>query len=106
MLVEKILFNSVVSAPGAGFMTMDISNFYLMTPLLHPEYICIKLSNLPDEIITQYKLKDKTTHKGMVFIAVTRGIYGFPQAGLLANKLLKINMATSKASMSPASGIT
>ncbi len=33
MLVAKILFNSVVSTPGAKFMIMDISNFYLMTPL-------------------------------------------------------------------------
>jgi hypothetical protein len=33
MLVAKILFNSVISTPGARFMTMDISNFYLMTPL-------------------------------------------------------------------------
>ena len=33
MLVAKIIFNSVVSTKGAKFMTMDISNFYLMTPL-------------------------------------------------------------------------
>ena len=29
MLVAKMLFNSVISTPGAKFMTMDISNFYL-----------------------------------------------------------------------------
>jgi hypothetical protein len=34
MLVAKLLFNSVVSTPDAKFITMDISNFYLMTPLL------------------------------------------------------------------------
>ena len=33
MLVAKLLFNNVVSTPGAKFMTMDISNFYPMTPL-------------------------------------------------------------------------
>ena len=33
MLVAKLLFNSVVSTRDAKFMTMDISNFYLMTPL-------------------------------------------------------------------------
>jgi hypothetical protein len=33
MLVAKMLFNSVISTKGACFMTMDISNFYLMTPL-------------------------------------------------------------------------
>jgi len=30
MLVAKLLFNSVISTPGARFMTMDISNFFLM----------------------------------------------------------------------------
>ncbi len=33
MLVAKLLFNSVVSTKGAQFMTIDISDFYLMTPL-------------------------------------------------------------------------
>ena len=33
MLVAKILFNSVVSTRNAKFVTMDISKFYLMTPL-------------------------------------------------------------------------
>ena len=33
MLVAKPLFNSVVLTPGDKFMTIDISNFYLMTPL-------------------------------------------------------------------------
>jgi hypothetical protein len=42
MLAAKLLFNSVISTPGARFMTMDISIFYLMTPLLRPEYIRIK----------------------------------------------------------------
>jgi hypothetical protein len=34
MLVAKILFNSVTYMPGACFVSIDISNFYLMTPLL------------------------------------------------------------------------
>jgi hypothetical protein len=38
MLVAKMLFNSVISTKGAHFMTMDISNFYLMKPLHHPEF--------------------------------------------------------------------
>ena len=37
---------------------MDISNFYLMTPLKRPEYIRMKMSDIPQEIIEEYKLKD------------------------------------------------
>ncbi len=54
MLVAKMLFNSIISTRGACFMTMDISNFYLMTPLHQPEFICMKLSNIPDEVINEY----------------------------------------------------
>jgi hypothetical protein len=32
-------------------MTMDIFNFYLMTPLHRAEFIQIKLSDIPDEVI-------------------------------------------------------
>jgi hypothetical protein len=39
MLVAKMLFNSVISTKDACFMTMDISNFYLMTLLYHPKLI-------------------------------------------------------------------
>ena len=59
MLVAKLLFNSVVSTDGAKFMTLDISNFYLMTPLKRPEYIRMKLSDIPLEIIEEYKLREK-----------------------------------------------
>ena len=48
MLVAKLLFNSVISTQGARFMTMDIANFYLMTPLKRPEYVKIKLSDIPE----------------------------------------------------------
>ena len=33
MLVAKLLFNSTISIKGAQFMTIDISNFYLNSPL-------------------------------------------------------------------------
>ena len=61
MLVTNMSFNSVVSTKGAKFMTLDISNFYLMTPLKRPEYIRVKLADIPQEIIHEYKLRDKAT---------------------------------------------
>jgi hypothetical protein len=35
---------------------MDLKNFYLNTPLDHPEYIRIKLADIPQEFINKYKL--------------------------------------------------
>jgi hypothetical protein len=89
MLVAKMLFNSVVSTKGAKFMTMDISNFYLHTPLKRPEFLRLKLSDIPDEVIKEYKLNDKVEADGSIYIKVIRGMYGLPQAGLLANELLE-----------------
>ena len=89
MLVAKILFNSVISTKRARFMTADISNFYLNTPLKRPEYIRLKISDIPDEIIKEYKLQDKVTSDGYVYMEVTKGMYGLPQSGLLANQLLE-----------------
>jgi hypothetical protein len=33
LLTVKTLFNSIVSTPYAKFMTIDIKDFYLMTPM-------------------------------------------------------------------------
>ncbi len=70
-------------------MTMDISNFYLMTLLHRPEFTQLKLNDIPDEVIKEYKLKEKATKNGSIYIKSKRGMYGLPQLGLLANKLLE-----------------
>ena len=89
MLVAKLLFNSIISTPKAKFMTMDISNFYLMTPLKRKEYIRMKISDIPEEIIIEYKLRDLVTDDGSIYIQANKGMYGLPQSGLLANELLE-----------------
>ena len=51
-----------ISTHGAKFMTIDTSNFYLMTPLTRPEYmICMKLINISEEIVVEYRLMDLVT---------------------------------------------
>ena len=63
MFLAKILFNSVISTKNARFMTGDIKNFYLNTPLKRKEYIKLRLADIPEEVITEYKLK-KHKHQG------------------------------------------
>jgi hypothetical protein len=89
MLVAKMLFNSVISMKGEQFMTMDIFNFYLMIPLHPAKFIQIKLSDIPDEVINEYKLRGKATKNGSIYIRAKHSMYGLPQAGLLANNLLE-----------------
>ena len=70
-------------------MMMDIANFYLTTPLKRPEYVKIKLRDIPEEIILEYKLRDPATPDGNVYIEATKGMYGLPHTGLLANEQLE-----------------
>ena len=70
-------------------MTMDIANFYLMTPLKQPEYVEIKLRDIPEEIILEYNLLELATPDGNIYIEATKGMYGLPHAGLLANEQLE-----------------
>jgi hypothetical protein len=88
LLTVKILLNSIVSTMGAKFMTIDIKDFYLMTPMDRPEYFRMKLELFPQEIIEQYGLEEKADEKGTVFCEVNRGMYGLPHAGKLAQDQL------------------
>jgi len=55
MSTVKILLQSVVS-DNANFMTLDIKDFYLNTPLTRPEYIKIQVSSIPQAILDRFGL--------------------------------------------------
>ena len=61
ILLVKILFNSIISTEGAKFMTADIKNFYLMTPLKRWEYIKLRLTDIPTETVKEYNLEQMAT---------------------------------------------
>jgi hypothetical protein len=52
----------------------------------------INLSSLPQETIDKYNLIE-LAQDGKVYIEIQKGMYGLPQAGILANKLLQPNLA-------------
>ena len=88
----KTLLNSVVSRKDARFACFDISNFYLGTPLDRPEFVRIKLADIPDEFIQEYDLTTYA-HDGWIYFKITKGVYGLKQAGKLANDLLTERLA-------------
>ena len=75
MLVARMLFNSVVSTKESRLTTMDISKFYLMTPLNRPEYIHVSLKDILGEIIKEYKLRDTAMENVTVHIETNKGMY-------------------------------
>ena len=56
MLTVKLLLNSVISTKGARFMTIDIKDFYLNTPMKRFEYMRLKMKELPQDFIDEYNL--------------------------------------------------
>ena len=88
LVTAKILFNSVLSTPNGRFMTGDLKDFYLGTPLDRYEYMRIPCAMLPDDIMDHYNLH-QLVHNGYVYCEIRRGMYGLPQAGRIANEQLQ-----------------
>jgi hypothetical protein len=83
----KLQLNSVLSTDDARFACYDLKNFYLGTPMDRPEYVRIRLSDIPHEFIEEYDLT-KYANNGWIYFEITKGVYGLKQAGKLANDLL------------------
>jgi len=60
----KMVFNSFVSTPDAKFMTININNMYLNTPLQKYQYMHFNISIVPQEVINHCNLQDKVTDNG------------------------------------------
>ena len=86
MPVVKILLQSVIS-DDLNWMTLDIRDYYLNTPLFRPEYIPIQRKLIPSEINRRHKL-EPFMHNNSVLFEVNKGTYGLPQAGFLAQQKL------------------
>ena len=56
MTTFKILVNSTLSTPGARWLSLDVKNYYLGTPMDAYEYMFIPINSIPQEIIAHYKL--------------------------------------------------
>ena len=89
LVTAKLLINSTILTPKAKFYRMDLANFYLMTPMKEYEYMQLQLQLIRDKINRQYNLRDLVDEQGWVYVKIRMGIYTLPQAGILANKLLK-----------------
>jgi hypothetical protein len=81
LITSKIIFNSVLSTPGAQFMGIDLKNFYLNTPLDRYEYMPLSIAIIPDKIIKQYNLLS-LMHNGYIYIKIRKGMYSHKLASL------------------------
>jgi hypothetical protein len=86
----KLLIHSVISG-DFKWMTIDITDFYLDTPLPASrfEYLRIHVDKLPPAIIAQYNLNPLIYNKH-VYFEIRKCMYGLPQAGKLSQTRLII----------------
>jgi hypothetical protein len=110
LLTVKLLLNSIINTPNTKFMTMDIKDFYLNTPMARYEYMRLRLSDMPEDVIAHYRLNKIAIPEGYIYCEIQKGMYGLPQAGIIAQQLLEERLqkdgATAKAKPHQACGNT
>jgi hypothetical protein len=66
MTLVKVLLNSIISTENTQCIILDVKDFCLNTPMKRFEYMRLKLNNIPEEIIIEYKLCEIATEDGYV----------------------------------------
>ncbi len=64
MILFKILVNSILSTPNAKCIMIDTKDFYLQTPMERSEYMRLKISDIPEEVVQHYNLMSLVTQDG------------------------------------------
>jgi len=76
----KLLFNSILSTPGARLGIIDISNFYIQNYLKDYQYMRFHNSMIPQEIIDRYNLNDIMENDGWCYVEIRKAMYGLKEA--------------------------
>ena len=84
ILDAKLHINSVISDAkhGARYLTLDIKNFYLGTPMKYFQYIRVKREVIPQEVMDEYNFTIEPD--GHAYFEIRRGMYGLKEAGIIA----------------------
>ena len=99
MQTFKLLLNAVVSE-DSQFMTADISDFYLGSPLSRPEYMRLTRDQVP--ATTQARYGDAIIWvNDSTMVQINNGIYGLPQSGFLSKQKLVALLARNGYHMTP-----
>ena len=74
LLEAKLLLNSTISDcdQGATFISADVKDFFLATPMDKPEYMKISIKYFPDDIIDKYNLRNIVTSTNYIYIKIKR----------------------------------
>jgi hypothetical protein len=95
LLETKLIINSTISDSrrGARFLSADLKDHFLASPMKQPEYMKIKYKYFPADIRKKYELWKFVTADGYIYIRIKKGMYGLKQAALLAYQHLVKQLA-------------
>ena len=57
--------------------------------MTRPEFMRLKLSDIPDNIMEHYALRSISTEDSFVYVRIQKCMYGLPRVGIIAQQLLK-----------------
>ena len=81
---KKILNSIILNAhKGDRFMSFDLKDMFLKTPMKQSEYMKRKMKYFLSDIINKYNLNN-IVHNEYIYIKIKRGVYGLKQAAILA----------------------
>ncbi len=81
MTLVKTLLNSLISTKGPKCVMLDIEDFYLNTPMKRYEYMHIKITDIPEEIINEHKMSEIATDDGYIFCKIQKGMMAYHRQG-------------------------
>jgi len=85
----KLLLNSVLSCKGMCFSSIDLKNLYLNTPMPDPEYVRIKIKDIPVQVRTAMV---GSTSKFAKVVMVCSWLASLPMISSDPTLLLKVTM--------------
>jgi hypothetical protein len=68
---------------------MDIKDFYLNTHMAQHKHMQLQIADMPNDVINHYHLTDLVTPDRYIYCKIQKGMYGLPQAGIIAQKVLE-----------------
>ena len=80
-----MLINSVISDAKhvAQFLSCDLKDFFLATPMARPEYMKIHWEHISEDIRVQYNLQELLIND-YIYVKIKKCMYGLKQASILA----------------------
>ena len=78
LLETKLILNSTISdaAKGTRFISIDIKDHFLATPMENPEYLRVKYQHVPHDIRSQHNLDEKVTLNEHMHARINKGMQG------------------------------